>query len=87
MTVVKGNEVSTDDPVTLASIDFNQVGPFAERDYVQIDSLGADLKDHSLRAQYFIALARSVLHVPRQGPAYERTLQDMLSNIEDSLLR
>ncbi len=79
MTVVNGKEVSTDDTVTLDSIDFNQITPFTERDYLRTSLVGDNLKDRSLRAKYFIALARSVLHVPRQGPGYERTLEDILS--------
>lgn len=80
MTVVGGQEVSTDDRVTLDSIDFNQLGPFVERDYLRTSFLGNDVKDRLLRSKYFIALARSVLQVPRQGSGYERTLEDLISN-------
>ncbi len=79
MTVVNGKEVSTDDTATLDSIDFSQIIPFTERDYLRTSLVGDTLKDRSLRAKYFIALARNVLHVPRQGPGYERTLEDILS--------
>lgn len=80
MTVVDGKEVSTDDRVTLDSIDFNQIGAFAELDYLRTNFLGNDVKDRLLRSKYFIALARSVLRVPRQGSGYERTLEDLISN-------
>jgi hypothetical protein len=80
ITVVDGKEVSTDDRVTLDSIDFNQISAFVERDYLRMVFLGNDIKDRFLRSKYFIALARSVLNVPRQGAGYERTLEDMLSN-------
>jgi len=80
MTVVDGQEVSTDDRVTLDSIDFNQIGAFVERDYLRTNFLGNDVKDRLLRSKYFIALARSVLQVPRQGSGYERTLEDLISN-------
>lgn len=80
LTVVDGKEVSTDDRPSVNSIDFNQVGGFAERDYLRTSALGGDIKDRFFRAKYFIALARSVLHVPRSGPGYERTLEDMIAN-------
>ena len=80
MTVVDGQEVSTDDRVTLDSIDFNQIGAFVERDYLRMNFLGNDVKDRFLRSKYFIALARSVLQVPRKGSGYERTLEDLISN-------
>ena len=80
MTVVDGQEVSTDDRVTLDSLDFNQLGPFVERDYLRTNFLGSDIKDRLLRSKYFIALARSILQVPRQGSGYERTLDDLISN-------
>lgn len=80
ITVVDGKEVSTDDRVTVDSIDFDEISEFAKRNYVQTNLLGSNIKDHFLRAKYFIALARSILHVPRRGPAYERTLEDMISN-------
>ena len=80
MTVVDGQELSTDDRVTLESIDFNQIGAFVERDYLRTNFLGNDVKDRLLRSKYFIALARSVLQVPRQGSGYERTLEDLISN-------
>jgi hypothetical protein len=80
MTVVGGQEVSTDDRVTLDSIDFNQIGAFVERDYLRTSFLGNEVKDRLLRSKYFIALARKVLQVPRQGSGYERTLEDLISN-------
>ena len=80
MTVVDGQEVSTDDRVTLDSIDFNQISAFVERDYLRTNFLGNDIKDRFLRSKYFIALARSVLQVPRQGSGYERTLESLISN-------
>lgn len=80
MTVVDGKEVSTDDRVTFDSIDFNQIGAFAEHDYLRTTYMGNDVKDRFLRSRYFIALARSVLQVPRQGSGYERTLDDLIRN-------
>jgi tetratricopeptide (TPR) repeat protein len=80
ISVVGGKAVTNDDRPTLNSIDFNQLSAFAERDYLRTSSLGDDLKDHLLRAKYFIAMARSILHLPRQGAGYERTLEEMLSN-------
>ena len=80
ISVVGGKEVSNDDRSTVNTIDFNQISAFAERDYVRTSGLGGDIKDHLLRAKYFIALARSILHIPRQGSGYERTLEEMLSN-------
>jgi hypothetical protein len=80
MTVVDGQEVSTDDRVTVESIDFNQLGAFAERDYLRTSFLANDIKNRFLKSKYFIALARSVLQVPRQGSGYERTLDDLISN-------
>lgn len=80
ITVVDGKEVSANIRATVDSIDFNEISAFAELDYVETNGRGSNIKDHFLRAKYFIALARSVLHVPRQGPAYERTLEDIISN-------
>jgi hypothetical protein len=80
ITVVDGQEVSTDEHVTLDSLDFNQIGPFVERDCLRTNFLGSDIKDRFLRSKYFIALARSVLQVPRQGSGYERTLEDLILN-------
>jgi hypothetical protein len=80
ISVVGGKGVTNDDRPTLNSIDFNQLSAFAERDYLRTSGLGDDLKDHLLRAKYFIAMARSILHLPRQGAGYERTLEEMLSN-------
>jgi len=79
MTVVDGKERSTDLHATVDSIDFNEIGIFAERDYVQTSLLGEDIKDRLLRSKYFLALARSVLHVPRQGSGYELTFEDLIS--------
>lgn len=80
ISVVDGKEVSTDDRPTVNSIDFNQISAFAERDYLRTSALGGNIKDLFFRAKYFIALARSVLQVPRQGSGYERTLEDVLGN-------
>lgn len=80
MTVVDGQEVSTDDRVTVDSIDFSQISAFFERDYLRTTFLGNDIKDRLLRAKYFLAQARSVLQVPRRGSGYERTLEDLISN-------
>jgi hypothetical protein len=80
ISVVGGKGVTNDDRPTLNSIDFNQLSAFAERDYLRTSGLGDGLKDHLLRAKYFIAMARSILHLPRQGAGYERTLEEMLSN-------
>lgn len=80
MTVVDGQEVSTDDRVTIDSLDFNQIGVFVERDYLRTTLLGNDIKNRFLRSKYFIALARSVFQIPRQGSGYERTLEDLISN-------
>jgi hypothetical protein len=80
ITVVGDKEVSTDDRVTVDSIDFDEISEFVKRNYVQTSLLGRTIKDHVLRAKYSIALARSILNVPRKGPGYDRTLEDMLSN-------
>jgi len=80
ISMVGGKAVTNDDRPTLKSIDFNQLNAFAERDYLRTSGLGDDLKDHLLRAKYFIAVARSILHLPRQGAGYERTLEEVLSN-------
>lgn|GEM_PF-1489785 len=80
ISVVDGKGVTNDDRPTLNSIDFNQLSAFAERDYLRTSGLGENLKDHLLRAKYFIALARTILHLPRQGAGYERTLEEILSN-------
>lgn len=80
ITVVAGKEVSTDDRVTVDSVDFDEISEFVKRNYVQTSLLGSNIRDQFLRAKYFIALARSILNVPRKGPAYERTLEDMISN-------
>jgi hypothetical protein len=77
--VVNGEEGSTDDRVTLESINFKQIEAFATRDYSSTSLMGSDLADRLLRAKYFIAVARSVLRVPRRGPGYERTFEDMIS--------
>jgi hypothetical protein len=77
MTVVNGKERSTLKP-KLESIDFNEVSDFAKLDYFQTNSLGDRLRDHLLRSKYLIAVARSVLGVPREGVAYERSIEDML---------
>jgi len=64
---------------TLESIDVNEITPVVERDYLRTSLVGDNLKNRFLRAKYLIALARCALHVPRQGPGYERTLEDILS--------
>ncbi len=79
MTVVDGEERSTDLRATVDSIDFNEIGIFAERDYIQTSLLGGDIKDRLLRSKYFIALARSVFHMPRRGSGYELTLEDLIA--------
>ena len=80
ITVVAGKEVSTDDRVTVDSVDFDEISEFVKRNYVQTSLLGRIIRDQVLRAKYFIALARSILNVPRKGPGYERTLEEMISN-------
>lgn len=80
ITVVGGKEVSTDDRETVDSIDFDEISEFVKRNYIQTSLLGSNIRDDFLRAKYFIALARSILNVPRKGPGYERTLEDMISN-------
>ena len=80
ITMVDGQEVSTDERVTLDSIDFNQLTAFVERDYLRTSFLGNEIKDRFLRSKYFIMLARIVLRVPRQGSGYERTFEDLISN-------
>lgn len=80
ITVVGGKEVSTDDRVTVDSIDFDEISEFVKRNYIQTSLLGRNIRDDFLRAKYFIALARSILNVQRKGPGYERTLEDMISN-------
>ena len=77
---LKAARSTSNDRPTLNSIDFNQLSAFAERDYLRTSGLGDDLKDHLLRAKYFIALARTILHLPRQGAGYQRTLEEMLAN-------
>jgi hypothetical protein len=80
ITMVDGKEVSTDDRATVDSIDFNEISAFADRDYLETSLMGGNLKDRFLRAKYLIALARTVLKVPRQGSGYERTQEDLLGN-------
>jgi hypothetical protein len=80
MTVVNGKERSTTFKPTLGSIDFNEAADFAKTDYFQTAGLGDGLKDHLLRSKYFIAIARSILDVPREGPAYERSMGDIIPN-------
>lgn len=80
ITVVDGKEVSANTRATVDSIDFNEISAFAERDYLRTSVLGGDMKDRFLRAKYFVALARSILHVPRQGSGYELTLEDIIGN-------
>jgi len=77
-TMVNGKERSTALRPTLNSIDFNEVADFVQLDYVQTSGLGDNLKDHLLRAKYFIAVSRSVLGVPRTGTGYEPSLDDIL---------
>jgi len=80
ITVVNGKERSPAFKPTLASIDFNEVVDFAKTDYFQTNALGDRLQNHLLRSKYSIAVARSVLGVPREGPAYERSFTDMFLN-------
>ena len=80
VTMVDGQEVIGNDRATLDSIDFNQIGAFVDRDFVRASLLGDNLKDRLLRTKYRIAIARSVLRVPRQGSGYERNIEDILSN-------
>jgi hypothetical protein len=61
ISVVGGKGVTNDDRPTLNSIDFNQLSAFAERDYLRTSGLGDDLKDHLLRAKYFIAMGEEHL--------------------------
>jgi hypothetical protein len=79
MTVVNGKERSTVFRPTLQSITFNEIADFAKTDYLQATGLGDNLTSHLLRAKYFIAIGRSILGVPREGPAYELTLEDLLN--------
>lgn len=80
VTMVDGQEVVGNERATLESIDFNQIGTFVDRDFVRTSLLGDNLKDRLLRTKYLIAVARSVLRVPRQGSGYERSVEDILSN-------
>jgi hypothetical protein len=80
VTMVDGQEVVGNERATLESIDFNQIGAFVDRDLVRTSLLGDNLKDRLLRTKYLIAVARSVLRVPRQGSGYERSIEDILSN-------
>jgi hypothetical protein len=80
VTIVDEQEVVGNERATMESIDFNQIGAFVDRDFVRTSLLGDNLKDRLLRTKYLIAVARSVLHIPRQGSGYERTLEDILSN-------
>lgn len=80
VTMVDGQEVVGNERATMESIDFNQIGAFIDRDFVRTTLLADTLKDRLLRTKYLIAVARSVLRVPRQGSGYERTLEDILSN-------
>jgi hypothetical protein len=76
--VVNGKERSSALRPTLNSLDFNEVGDFVKVNYLQTSGLGANLKDHLLRAKYVIAVGRSVLGVPRSGPGYTASLEDIL---------
>ncbi|HEX3084989.1 MAG TPA: hypothetical protein VHP99_10730, partial [Pyrinomonadaceae bacterium] len=80
ITVVNGRERSAAFKPTLESIAFNEVADFAKLDYFQTNSLGDGLRDRLLRSKYLIAVARSVLGVPREGAAYERSIGDMFPN-------
>ena len=80
VTMVDGQEVVGNERATMESIDFNQIGALIDRDFVRTTLLAETLKDRLLRTKYLIAVARSVLRVPRQGSGYERTLEDILSN-------
>jgi len=80
VTMVDGQEVIGNECATMESIDFTQIGSFVDRDFVRTTLLGNNLKDRFLRAKYLIAVARSVLRIPRQGSGYERSIEDILSN-------
>ena len=80
VTMIDGQEVVGNERATMESINFNQIGAFVDRDFVRTSLLGDNLKDRLLRTKYLIAVARSVLRVPRQGSGYERSLEDILSN-------
>src|SRR5215216_1614506 len=80
VTMVDGQEVVGNEPATIESINFDQIGAFVDRDFVRTSLLGDNLKDRLLRTKYVIAIARSVLRVPRQGSGYERSIEDILSN-------
>lgn len=80
VTMVDGQEVVGNEHATMELIDFNQIGTFVDRDFVRTNLLGANLKDRLLRTKYLIAIARSVLRIPRQGSGYERSIEDILSN-------
>ncbi|HYW69749.1 MAG TPA: hypothetical protein VE961_01865, partial [Pyrinomonadaceae bacterium] len=78
ITVVNGKDRSTTLRPTMRLLDFNEVAEFAQTDYVQASGMGDSLKDHLLRAKYYIAVSRSILGVSREGPAYELSLEDVL---------
>ncbi|HJY30057.1 MAG TPA: hypothetical protein VJ306_18645 [Pyrinomonadaceae bacterium] len=80
VTMIDGQEVIGQENTTIDSIDFNQIGTFAERDVLRTSILGNTLKDRLLKTKYLISLARNVLRVPKQGAGYERTLEDILPN-------
>ena len=80
VTMVDGQEVVGNERATIESIDFNQIGTFVDRDFLRTNLLGANLKNRLLRTKYLIAVARSVLRVPRHGSGYERSIEDILSN-------
>jgi hypothetical protein len=80
ITMVNGKERSSQLRPTFDSMDFNEVAAFAKADYFKTNSLGDSLTDHLLRVKFFMAVARSVLDVPREGSAYERSFADMFPN-------
>jgi hypothetical protein len=80
VTMVDGQEVVGNERATMESINFTQIASFVDRDFVRTNLLGNNLNDRLLRTKYLIAVARSVLRIPRQGSGYERSIEDILSN-------
>ncbi len=60
-TVVGGQELTTEVPITRESVTFDDAAVFAKRDFIQAQNLGYQIDDRIFRARYFIAIARSVL--------------------------
>ena len=76
--IVNGKERSSALRPTLNSLNFNEVADFVKVNYLQTAGMGASLNDHLLRSKYVIAVGRSVLGVPRTGPGYQPSLEDIL---------